>query len=85
MARSRNGGFCCGAGGGRFWMEEKIGKRISEVRIEQVMETGANVVATACPYCVQMFTDAIKAKGAEETLLAKDIAELVAESLEAKK
>ncbi len=85
MARSRNGGFCCGAGGGRFWMEEKIGKRISEVRIEQVMETGADIVATACPYCVQMFTDAIKAKGAEETLIARDIAELVAESLEAKK
>ena len=84
MERSRNNGFCCGGGGGRFWMEERIGKRISEVRIEQVMETGADIVATACPYCVQMFTDAIKAKGAEETLFAKDIAELVAESMELK-
>ena len=84
MERSRNNGFCCGGGGGRFWMEERIGKRISEVRIEQVIETGADVVASACPYCVQMFTDAIKAKGAEETLLAKDIAELVAESMELK-
>lgn len=85
MERSRNNGFCCGAGGGRFWMEERIGKRISETRIEQVLETGANVVASACPYCLQMFTDAIKAKGAEETLIAKDIAELFAESLETKK
>ncbi|MCX6005597.1 MAG: (Fe-S)-binding protein, partial [Chloroflexi bacterium] len=81
MERSKNNGFCCGAGGGRFWMEERIGKRISETRIDQVMETGADIVASACPYCVQMFTDAIKAKGAEETLKAFDIAELVAESL----
>jgi Fe-S oxidoreductase len=54
------------------------------VRIEQVMETGAEIVASACPYCVQMFTDAIKAKGVEETLIAKDIAELVAESVDLK-
>lgn len=85
MERSRNNGFCCGAGGGRFWMEERIGKRISETRVEQIMETGAEVVATACPYCVQMFVDAIKAKGAEEKLIAKDIAELVAEAMETEK
>lgn len=83
MERSRNNGFCCGAGGGRFWMEERIGKRISETRVEQIMETGAEVVATACPYCLQMFVDAIKAKGAEEKLVAKDIAELVVEAMEA--
>jgi Fe-S oxidoreductase len=85
MPRSRNNGFCCGGGGGRFWMEERIGKRISEARIEQVMETGAGVVASACPYCVQMFTDAIKAKGAEETLIAKDISELLWESMDQSK
>jgi Fe-S oxidoreductase len=65
-------------------MEERIGQRISEARIDQVIETGAEIVASACPYCVQMFTDAIKAKGAEETLIAKDIAELVAEAVELK-
>jgi Fe-S oxidoreductase/nitrate reductase gamma subunit len=81
MDRSKSNGFCCGAGGGRFWMEERIGQRISEARIDQVIATGAEVVASACPYCVQMFTDAIKAKGAEETLKAYDIAELVADSL----
>lgn len=85
MQRARNNGFCCGAGGGRFWMEERIGKRISETRIEQVIEVGADIVASACPYCLQMFTDAIKAKGVEETLKALDIAELVAESLEGSK
>ncbi len=84
MERSHSNGFCCGAGGGRFWMEERIGQRISEARIDQVIETGAEIVASACPYCVQMFTDAIKAKGAEETLIAKDIAELVAEAVEIK-
>ncbi len=81
MERSRNSGFCCGGGGGRFWMEERLGTRISEARIQQVLDVGADTVATACPYCVQMFTDAIKAKGAEETLVAKDIAELVVESM----
>ena len=81
IARSRQNGFCCGGGGGRFWMEERIGKRISEMRIEQVMDTGANVVASACPYCLQMFEDAIKAKEAEEKLKAQDIAELIASSL----
>ncbi len=82
MAHSKQNGFCCGGGGGRFWMEERIGKRISEMRIEQVMETGVNLVASACPYCLQMFEDAIKAKETEETLKALDIAELVAASLE---
>ena len=84
MEKSRNNGFCCGAGGGRFWMEERIGKRISEERIEQVMAVGAEMVASACPYCLQMFEDAIKAKEVEETLKARDIAELVADSLEEK-
>jgi len=82
MDRSRNNGFCCGGGGGRFWMEERIGKRISETRVEQIVECGANVVASACPYCLQMFEDAIKAKEVEESLKAWDIAELLAAAME---
>lgn len=81
MKMKRKTGFCCGGGGGRFWMEERIGKRISEERTEQVIATGAGVVATACPYCLQMFEDAIKAKDAQESLHSRDIAELVAENL----
>lgn len=81
MERSRAQGFCCGGGGGRFWMEERVGKRISEMRVEQVMEVGADILAAACPYCLQMFEDAIKAKEAEETLKTLDIAELVAMNL----
>jgi Fe-S oxidoreductase len=63
-------------------MEEKVGKRISEMRIEQVIETGADIVATACPYCLQMFEDAIKAKAAEESLVSRDIAELLAAQMD---
>ncbi|MCD6300207.1 MAG: hypothetical protein J7L78_03435, partial [Dehalococcoidales bacterium] len=55
-------------------------KRISEMRIEQVLETRAGIVATACPFCLQMFDDAIKAKAVEESLKVIDIAELVAQS-----
>ena len=58
-------------------MEERIGKRISEERIDDVVKTGAETVATACPYCLQMFEDAIKAKGLEESLKAMDVAEMV--------
>jgi Fe-S oxidoreductase len=78
MARHANKSFCCGAGGGHMWMEEKTGVRISEMRTEQALETNSNVVATACPFCLQMFEDAIKAKEASEKIRPLDIAELVA-------
>jgi Fe-S oxidoreductase len=80
MEKSKKRGFCCGGGGGRMWMEEHTGQRISENRIDQAIATKAQLVATACPYCLQMFNDAIKAKQAEETFKVKDIAELIAES-----
>ena len=80
MERRRNQAFCCGAGGGHMWMEE-TGTRINEVRTEEAMRTGADVIATACPFCIQMFGDGVKAKGVEETLQLKDIAEIVAEAL----
>ena len=77
LKRNRERSFCCGGGGGHMWLEETIGRRISELRIEQVMEVKAQVVATACPYCLQMFDDAIRAKAAEESLKVMDLAELV--------
>jgi len=80
MGRNRERSFCCGGGGGRMWLEEKIGERISEMRIEQVIEAKAQIVATACPFCLQMLDDAIKAKAVEESLKVMDVAELVAES-----
>jgi len=63
-----------------LWLAERIGQRISENRVDQVIMTKAELVATACPYCLQMFEDAIKTKQAQDNLKVKDIAELIAES-----
>jgi Fe-S oxidoreductase len=84
MENNRKRGFCCGGGGGRMWLEERIGTRISENRVDQVIATRAVMVATACPYCLQMFDDAIKAKEVGEKLKVKDIAEIMAESAQTK-
>lgn len=81
MKLARDMGRCCGAGGGRMWMEEKTGTRINHKRLEDIQtQTSATLAASACPYCLTMLSDAIKDKK-EEDLEAKDIAELVAESL----
>jgi Fe-S oxidoreductase len=81
MARSRQNGFCCGAGGGRIFMEERIGRRVNVERTEQALATGAGTVAVGCPFCMTMITDGTKAKNVDETLKVKDLAELVAERL----
>ncbi|HUV75905.1 MAG TPA: (Fe-S)-binding protein, partial [Dehalococcoidales bacterium] len=83
MVRNRERSFCCGAGGGHLWLEEqRVGQRINEMRTEQAMAVKAEVIATACPYCLQMFEDGIKSKEAEEKLKVKDVAELVAEAVD---
>ncbi len=79
MARNRTTGMCCGAGGARVWMEEHRGKRINHVRVEHAMETQADTIAVACPFCNLMMEDGIGAKQA--AVKAKDVAELVWESL----
>jgi Fe-S oxidoreductase len=82
MERHRSRSFCCGAGGGHMWMEETVGTRISEMRTDHALATKASIIATACPFCLQMFEDAIKAKEASDSLKAMDIAELVAGAIE---
>lgn len=79
MTRNRTTAMCCGAGGARAWMEETRGKRINHMRVDQAVETGAEVVAVACPFCNMMMEDGIGAKGAQ--LKSVDVAELVLESL----
>jgi Fe-S oxidoreductase len=81
MARYRREGFCCGAGGGRMFMEEHLGTRINHDRIAEVADTGAARVATACPFCLTMLGDAIKETERSEQLAALDIAEVIAERL----
>ena len=84
MDRSFEKSFCCGAGGGRMWMEEDIGKRINHLRFEDVLETKANIIGTACPFCLTMLEDATKDKGMEESIKAQDLAELVLGAMEKK-
>ena len=81
MTQSRKNGFCCGAGGGRIFLEERIGKRVNVERTEQALATGATTVAVGCPFCMTMLTDGTKAKGVDEQVKVKDLAELVAERL----
>jgi len=74
-------GFCCGGGGGHMWMEEPPEKRLNTRRTQEVIDAKANCVATACPYCLSMFEDGIKAKQVEETVKAMDLSELIIQSM----
>jgi Fe-S oxidoreductase len=86
MHRCKERGFCCGAGGARMWMEERIGKRINAERIEEALATNPDKLSTACPYCLVMLGDAISAKQssgeASESLEIVDVAQLLARSVQ---
>ncbi len=79
MSRCRDRGFCCGAGGGRMWMEES-GRRVNHIRTEHFLETGSDVVAVSCPFCLQMMEEGISAKGMEGSRRARDLIEMVDEA-----
>ncbi len=81
FALSREKAMCCGAGGGRMWMEESIGRRINVVRVEQALPHAPRVIATACPYCAVMMGDGIATAGRDAEVTTKDIAELVAAAM----
>jgi len=81
MVKSQSEGFCCGAGGGRILAEENLGERINNTRVGMAAETGANMLVSNCPFCLTMFEDGIKGLGMEESLVPKDIAEILAERL----
>ncbi|GCF08903.1 (Fe-S)-binding protein [Dictyobacter arantiisoli] len=84
MPRNRNKSFCCGGGGGRVWMEEKVGKRINQTRVNEALSTEAEVLAAGCPFCITMFEDGVKGVEAEEKMKVEDISEIIAHALESK-
>jgi Fe-S oxidoreductase len=87
MHRCKERGFCCGAGGARMWMEERIGKRINVERVDEALSLDPDVVSTACPYCMVMLSDAVTSKKqdgtAREDVEVLDVAQLLLRSLAA--
>ena len=77
--RTKSRGLCCGAGGGRMWMEENVGKRVNVERSEELLATGADQIAVACPFCMTMITDGVTGAGSSVPVL--DISEVVASRL----
>jgi len=84
MERGFDRAFCCGAGGGRMWMEEHLGTRINHTRVNDIVESSASLVGTACPFCYTMLVDGFKEKELDDKYGARDIAELVWEAMEKK-
>jgi Fe-S oxidoreductase len=82
MERAKQSSFCCGAGGGRLFMEEHIGGRVNVERTKQAMATGATTIATGCPFCKSMLVDGTKSLDAEEKIKVRDVAELLADRLQ---
>jgi Fe-S oxidoreductase len=83
MPRNGTRGMCCGAGGARMWMEERVGKKVNIERTEEALGTGAERIAVACPFCYVMMDDGVKEKGRDEEVKVQDIAELLLEAIEA--
>ncbi|TDC60856.1 (Fe-S)-binding protein [Micromonospora sp. KC207] len=81
MPRNSERSFCCGAGGARMWMEEKIGKRINVDRVEEAMSTKARTIAVGCPFCSTMLSDGVNGKGAGEQVEVVDVASVLLRSV----
>lgn len=78
--QKREKGFCCGAGGGRMWMEEEVEQRVNTMRFKQLLDTNPEVICTACPYCMTMLDDACKDQGKGDQVTNLDIIEIVAQA-----
>ncbi|MFE7118414.1 heterodisulfide reductase-related iron-sulfur binding cluster, partial [Streptomyces sp. NPDC057654] len=85
MHRHKERGFCCGAGGARMWMEERIGKRVNNERVDEALSLNPDIVSTACPFCLVMLTDSVNGKKndgkAKESIQVVDVAQLLLESV----
>jgi len=82
MSSNKDKSMCCGAGGGHYWHDMKVGERVNRLRVIQASDTGAKTIGTACPFCMQMLEDGVKLEDKESSMQVKDIAELVAEALQ---
>jgi Fe-S oxidoreductase len=89
MHRCKDRGFCCGAGGARMWMEEKIGKRVNVERVDEALALDPDIVSTACPFCMVMLSDAVTSKqqdgSAKESVEVLDVTQILARSLAPKR
>ncbi|MCA1220908.1 (Fe-S)-binding protein [Streptomyces sp. 8L] len=87
MHRHKERGFCCGAGGARMWMEERIGKRVNNERVDEALSLNPDIISTACPFCLVMLTDSVNGKKndgkAAESLQVVDVAQLLLDSVKA--
>ena len=79
---NRNKGLCCGAGGAQMWMEEQNENRVNVKRTLQILDTGADTVASGCPFCMTMLTDGLKSQEKEESVRQLDIAEMLVEAVD---
>ncbi|MCX8160368.1 MAG: heterodisulfide reductase-related iron-sulfur binding cluster [Candidatus Saccharicenans sp.] len=81
LGNSKEHSFCCGAGGGLMWTEEKVGKRVNHLRSEEIIRNGSRLVATSCPFCLTMLQDGLRDKGAHDFRIM-DVAEILAGALD---
>jgi Fe-S oxidoreductase len=81
MPRNGTKSFCCGAGGARMWMEERLGKQVNLERTDEALRTDSDIVAVACPYCYIMMDDGVKARGRASDVSVADISMILAESM----
>jgi Fe-S oxidoreductase len=82
--RTRDRGFCCGAGGGRMFMEEHVGEKVNHNRTNELLATGADTIAAACPFCMTMLTDGVKAADRSDHVAVRDISEVLRDALDSK-
>jgi Fe-S oxidoreductase len=82
--RTRDRGFCCGAGGGRMFMEEHVGEKVNHNRTHELLATGADTIAAACPFCMTMLTDGVKAADRSDHVAVRDISEVLRDALDNK-
>ena len=80
MGRERKTSLCCGAGGGRLWMETPPEKRFSDLRVQEAADSGAEILATACPYCISMLEDSVKTRDLTEKLQIRELSEILLET-----